>query len=67
MTVDTTTLLSLVPQWVFTRWQQRLHSKAVECSGEWRWCPNARCGLLAKCQGSKRVQNFGEVTFWTLN
>ena len=59
--VDTTTLLSLVPQWVFARWEQRLHSKAVECSGEWRWCPNAHCGLLAKSEGSGKDDKFGEL------
>ena len=59
-TVDPTTLLALVPQWVYTRWQQRVHSKAVERSGQWRWCPNARCDLLAKSQGPPNGGGLGE-------
>ncbi|XP_076447529.1 uncharacterized protein LOC143284591 isoform X2 [Babylonia areolata] len=46
--VDSTTVMSLVPPWVYSRWQQRVWSQTVERSGEWRSCPNVSCGLLAR-------------------
>ncbi|XP_076448403.1 uncharacterized protein LOC143285080 isoform X2 [Babylonia areolata] len=46
--VESTTVMSLVPPWVYSRWQQRVRCQTVERSGEWTWCPHAGCGLLAR-------------------
>ncbi|KAL8566252.1 hypothetical protein ACOMHN_046753 [Nucella lapillus] len=59
-TVDPIMLMSLVPHAVYSRWQQRLQSQTVESSGEWTWCPNARCGRLARNPHAKMGRRKGK-------
>ena len=53
--IDSTTLLSLLPDSLTRLYLTRRHDDRISTHPEWRWCPNPKCGRLVRVgQGKER-------------